>query len=121
MLCRGAASDVSGRKERRNKNPGIVENAFRAQRVDRCRDICAGANPAEPTLLAPTREAFSGFGARNGKRFRHVGDVDYISRCGQNLSQLSATSGQPVFFDTHKFSQTENYNVLRIHIVIEMQ
>ena len=50
MLRGGTASDVSGRKERGHKNPSVVENAFRTERIDRCRNIGAGPDPAAANL-----------------------------------------------------------------------
>src|SRR5262249_27921347 len=90
MLCSGTSGDVGRRKKRRYKNAGIVENAFGAECVDRCGDIGAGPDPVQPALLAPACEALGGLDTRNRERLCHIGDVDYVSRSGENLLQLSA-------------------------------
>src|SRR5262249_25307657 len=84
VLSSGASRNISGRKERRNKNPSGVRNAFGSGWGDGCRAISPRAAPAEPALLAPSRKTLCSFDARNRERLRYIGDVDYIPRRGQN-------------------------------------
>ena len=84
MLRGGAAGDVAGREQRRHEHPGIIENPFRPERVDRRRDIGARPDSAQPSLLTPTREALGGFGSRlTTSAFATSGDVDHIASSGE--------------------------------------
>src|SRR5262245_12472202 len=56
MLHRGAAADISGRKQRRDQNPSVVENAFRAEGIEGGGNIRAGANTSKPALFCPSCE-----------------------------------------------------------------
>src|SRR5579859_3820671 len=95
MLRCGAASDVARRKQRRHENPSIIENAFRAECIDRRRNIGAGPDTAQPTLLAPSSKALGRLGARDSERLRHIGNVDDVTRPGEDLPKLGTATRQP--------------------------
>ena len=94
MLRRRAACDVCGRKYCRNEDPGIVQDAFRTERIEGRGDVCSGPDPAQPTLLAPSRETLCSIDARKRERLRHIGDVNNIARRGQNLQKLGTAVRQ---------------------------
>src|SRR5262249_25405543 len=57
VLSSGASRNISGRKERRNKNPSVVQNAFRSERVDGCGDISPRADPGGASLARAIAQA----------------------------------------------------------------
>ena len=87
LRCR-AAGDISGRKERRHKHPSIVQNPFGAERVDRCGDIGARPDSAQPSLLHRAGESLRGAGACQMKGFCDMVYAHHVAGRAQHLNQL---------------------------------